>query len=212
MSTATLSHDAHDAHAGHASAPPHVAKFGMIMFLASEAMLFAGLIGGYIVLRLSRGEPWPPAGAPDIGVQWPPNNLNIVMIINSFILIGSSFLFHFAEVSIKKHGKSGLLWLIATIVAGSVFLSVQAWEWMHLHHEGLWFNTHGIYGSCFFVMTGFHGMHVLVGVGLITWVFFRQLFLKCYKPGHTASLDNVGLYWHFVDVVWIFLYTILYVI
>jgi cytochrome c oxidase subunit 3 len=212
MSTATLSHDAHDAHAGHASAPPHVAKFGMIMFLSSEAMLFAGLIGGYIVLRLSHGVAWPPPGAIDIGVQWPLTTMNIVMIVNSFILIGSSFLFHFAEVAIKKHGKSGLPWLIATIVAGSVFLGVQAWEWVHLHHEGLWFDTHGIYGSCFFVMTGFHGMHVLVGVCLIVWVFLRQLFLKCYKPGQTASLDNVGLYWHFVDVVWIFLYTILYVI
>lgn len=209
MSSAALTHAEP---AGHVSAPPHVAKFGMIMFLASEAMLFAGLIGAYIILRNSRGETWPPPGAVDIGVQWPLTGLNWVMIINSFILISSSFLFHFAEVAIKKHGKSGLLWLIATIVAGSVFLGVQAWEWQHLHHEGLWFNTHGIYGSCFFVMTGFHGMHVFVGVGLITWVFLRQLFLKCYKPGHTASLDNVGMYWHFVDVVWIFLYVILYVI
>lgn len=209
MSSATLTHDSH---AGHASASPATARFGMIMFLASEAMLFAGLIGGYIVLRLSKGDPWPPAGAPDIGVTWPLSSLNIVMIVNSFILIGSSFLFHGAEVAIKKHGKSGLGWLVATIVAGSIFLSVQAWEWAHLHHEGLWFNTHGIYGSCFFVMTGFHGLHVLIGVGLICWVFLRQLFLKCYKPGQTASLDNVGLYWHFVDVVWILLYTILYVI
>jgi cytochrome c oxidase subunit 3 len=212
MSTATLSHDAHDAHAGHASAPPATCRFGMIMFLASEAMLFAGLIGGYIVLRLSRNEPWPPAGAPDIGVQWPLTGLNIVMIVNSLILISSSFFYHFAEASIKKHGKSGLLWLLVTIVAGRIFLGVQAWEWVHLHHEGLWFNTYGIYGSCFFVMTGFHGMHVLIGIGLIVWVFLRQLFLRCYKPGHTASLDNVGLYWHFVDGVWIFLYTILYVI
>ncbi len=209
MSSAAITHDEH---AGHASAPPSTCKFGMIMFLASEAMLFAGLIGGYIVLRLSRGEPWPPTGAPDIGVTWPLSGLNIVMIVNSMILIGSSFLFHFAEVSIKKKGKSGLGWLLATIIAGSIFLSVQAWEWAHLHHEGLWFNTHGIYGSCFFVMTGFHGMHVLIGVLLIIWCFLRQLFTRCYSPAHTTSLDNVGLYWHFVDVVWIFLYTILYVI
>jgi len=209
MSSAVLNHDAH---AGHESASPATSKFGMIMFLASEAMLFAGLIGGYVVLRLSHGEAWPPAGAPDIGVTWPLSGLNIVMIVNSIILIGSSFLFHAAEVSIKKKGKSGLGWLLATIIAGSIFLGVQAWEWMHLHHEGLWFNTHGIYGSCFFLMTGFHGLHVFIGVLLIIWCFLRQLFTKCFTPAHSTSLDNVGLYWHFVDVVWILLYTILYVI
>lgn len=181
------------------------------MFLASEAMLFGGLIGAYIVLRLAQPV-WPPTGAPDIGITWPLSSLNMVMIVNSLILIGSSFLFHAAEVSIKKHGKSGLGWLIATIVAGSIFLGVQAWEWMHLHHEGLWFNTHGVYGSCFFVMTGFHGLHVFIGVMLITWVFLRQLFTRCYHPQESTSLDNVGMYWHFVDVVWVFLYTILYVI
>lgn len=209
MSTATLTHSEH---AGHDKAPPSVCKFGMIMFLASEAMLFSGLIGGYIVLRFSHAQLWPPAGAPDIGVTWPLSSLNIVMIVNTLILIGSSFLFHFAEVSIKKKGKSGLLWLIATIIAGSIFLSVQAWEWAHLHHEGLWFDKHGIYGSCFFVMTGFHGAHVAIGVLLIFWCFLRQFFTKCYVPGNTTSLDNVGLYWHFVDIVWIFLYVILYVI
>ena len=97
-------------------------------------------------------------------------------------------------------------------MAGSIFLSVQAWEWNHLHHEGLWFDKHGIYGSCFFVMTGFHGAHVFIGILLISWCFLRQLFTRYYRPGRTTSLDNVGLYWHFVDVVWIFLFTILYVI
>ena len=84
-------------------------------------MLFSGLIGGYIVLRLARGEAWPPAGAPDIGVQWPLSSLNLVMIANTIVLVGSSFLFHNAESAIKKKGKSGLFWLFATIVAGSIF-------------------------------------------------------------------------------------------
>jgi cytochrome c oxidase subunit III len=209
MSTAVLTHGEH---AGRAKAPPEVCRFGMITFLFSEAMLFGGLIGGYIVLRLARGEPWPPAGAPDIGVQWPLSSLNLVMIGNTIVLLGSSFLFHGAESAIKKKGKSGLFWLFATVVAGSIFLSVQAWEWNHLHHEGLWFDKHGIYGSCFFVMTGFHGAHVFIGILLISWCFLRQLFTRYYRPGRTTSLDNVGLYWHFVDVVWIFLFTILYVI
>jgi len=183
----------------------------MIIFLASEAMLFAGLIGGYIILRLSNPAAWSPDGAPDIGVTLPPSLLNWVMIVNSVILISSSFTFHFIESSVKK-GKSGLLWFIVTIALGSIFLSVQAWEWMHLKHEGLWVNTHGIYGSCFFVMTGFHGFHVLIGVLLIVWCFLRQLFFRSFTPARHVALDNVGLYWHFVDVVWIFLYLVLYVL
>jgi cytochrome c oxidase subunit 3 len=200
MSTATLSHDAHDAHAGHASAPPHVAKFGMIMFLASEAMLFAGLIGGYIVLRLSLPE-WPPKGAPHLPV--------VMTGINTVFLVASSFTFHFAEVAVRK-GRSGLLWLAFTIFLGSLFVGIQCYEWWHLHHEGLWFNTHGVYGSSFFVMTGFHGAHVVIGVLLIIWVFLRQLILRCYTPARHVSLANVSLYWHFVDVVWLFLFSIVY--
>lgn len=208
--TAALTNNAH--HDAHQSAPPAVCRFGMIMFLASEAMLFAGLIGGYIVLRLARGEPWPPEGAPDIGVQWPLTSLNKVMIINTIILIASSFTFHAAEAAVIKKGKKGLGWMLVTLVLGTIFLSVQAWEWMHLRHDGLWFNTFGIYGSCFFVTTGFHGAHVFIGLLLILWCFLRQLFFGSITKERHASLANVGLYWHFVDVVWVFLYTILYVI
>ncbi len=197
MSSAALTHDEH---AGHASAPPHVAKFGMIMFLASEAMLFAGLIGGYIVLRLAQPE-WPPAGAPHLPV--------LLTGINTIFLVTSSFTLHFAEVQVNK-GKTGLFLLLVTIGLGALFVGVQCYEWYHLHHEGLWFNTHGVYGSSFFVMTGFHGLHVIIGVLLIIWVFLRQLLTRCYTPTRHASLANVSLYWHFVDVVWLFLFSIVY--
>lgn len=207
MSAATL---AHGSPVG-PEAASRTARFGMIIFLASEIMLFSGLIGAYIVLRFSRGEAWPPEGAPDIGLTWPLSPLNMVMLANTAVLISSSVFYLAAERSIKRGG-NGLLWLLATLAAGATFLGVQAWEWHHLAHEGLWFNTFGIYGSCFFVMTGFHGVHVFIGLLLIFWVFLRQLFTRCYKPGHTVSFENVGLYWHFVDVVWIFLYTILYVL
>lgn len=197
MSSAALTHDEH---AGHASAPPHVAKFGMIMFLASEAMLFAGLIGAYIVLRLSVPQ-WPPEGAPTLPVK--------LTGINTIFLVLSSFTLHYAEVQVNK-GKTGLFLMFVTILLGSLFVGVQCYEWYHLHHEGLWFNTHGVYGSSFFVMTGFHGMHVIVGVLLIIWVFLRQLLTRCYTPTRHASLANVSLYWHFVDVVWLFLFAIVY--
>lgn len=208
MSTATLTHDD-----PHHPTPKSAYKFGMVVFLLSEAMLFAGLIGGYIVLRMSgvSGE-WPPAGAPDINVDFANLSvLNIVMLVNSAILIASSFTYHAAEASIKKGGL-GLVWLLVTLLFGSIFLSVQAYEWIHLHHQGLWFNTFGIYGSCFFVMTGFHGLHVFVGLLLIAWVFLKQLFTRSITAENHILLENVGLYWHFVDVVWIFLFTILYIL
>jgi cytochrome c oxidase subunit 3 len=210
MSTAELTHD----QAQHQGAPPATCRFGMIIFLMSEAMLFAGLIGGYIVLRVAMPGEWPPAGYPDIGLQlkWPPDPINVIMIVNSLILISSSFTFHGVEVAVKKHGQSGVPWLLFTIVLGTVFLSVQAWEWMHLHHKGLWFNEGGIYGSCFFVTTGFHGMHVFIGLLLLTWCLIRQVFTRGFTGERHAALDNVGLYWHFVDAVWIVVYTSFYVI
>jgi len=209
MSSAAITHDSE----AHSAATHATAKFGMVIFLISEAMLFAGLIGGYIVLRLSTTGDWPPAGAPDIGVNFANLSvLNIVMIVNTLILISSSFTLHASEVAIIKKGKSGLGWMLLTIVLGTIFLSVQAWEWAHLHHEGLWFNSFGVYGASFFVITGFHGLHVFVGLLLIVWCFLRQLFTKCFSAQSHASLANVSLYWHFVDVVWVVVYFSLYVI
>lgn len=205
MSTAAIAHDSH----GHEGASPAVAKFGMIMFLISEAMLFAGLLGGYFVLRWSEtGFPW------QAGHAWPPDSalphLPVFLTsINTIFLLASSVTFHLAEGSVMK-GKSGLGWLFITIALGSLFVGIQCYEWWHLHHEGLWFNTGGVYGSSFFVITGFHGLHVLVGVLLIVWCFLRQLFTRCFTPTHHPALANVALYWHFVDVVWIVVLTLLY--
>ncbi len=217
MSTAALTHD----HAEPEGASPATSKMGMVIFLISEAMLFAGLIAAYIVLR-GPASVWPPEGAPDIGLVFPPNLLNWVMIVNSVILISSSFALHFSEVQIAKHGKSGLPMLALTILLGSIFLSVQAWEWMHLKHEGMWFpgfgegehagQLFGIYGTTFFVTTGFHGLHVFVGLLLLVWCFLKQLFTRCYTRERHISLNNVSLYWHFVDVVWIVVYFALYVV
>ena len=205
MSTAALSHDSQEHH----GAPPATCKFGMIMFLLSEGMLFAGLLGGYIVLRLAEnGFPW------QSGYAWPPSkdiaHLPVFLTsINTVFLIASSFTFHFAEVAVNK-GKSGLAWLFITILLGSLFVGIQCYEWTHLYHEGLWFNTGGVYGSSFFVITGFHGLHVAIGVALILWCFLRQAFTRCFTPQRHVALANVALYWHFVDVVWICVLTLLY--
>jgi len=205
MSTAVLTHDSQEHH----GAPPATAKFGMIMFLISEGMLFAGLLGAYFILRWSQnGFPW------QAGHAWPPSHdiahLPLLLTsINTVFLIASSCTFHMGEVAVLK-GKSGLGWLFVTIALGSLFVGLQCYEWLHLHHEGLWFNTGGVFGSTFFVITGFHGLHVAIGVLLIFWCFLRQLFTRCFTPTRHIALNNVALYWHFVDVVWLFVLTLLY--
>jgi len=199
MSTAALT--AHDSPSDH-HASQRTAVFGMTLFLASEAMLFAGLIAGYIVLRLS-SPAWPPS--PDL-----PKLPVVLTGINTVFLIASSFTYHAAEVAVKK-GKKGTAWLFLTVLLGSLFLCIQAYEWYHMHHEGLWFNTGGAYGSSFFVLTGFHGLHVLVGVLMIAWALIRQLGGAYTAQSHTY-LILAGMYWHFVDVVWLFLYSVLYLV
>ena len=199
MSTAALT--AHDNPSDH-HASQRTAVFGMTIFLASEAMLFAGLIAGYIVLRLS-SPAWPPS--PDL-----PKLPVVLTGINTVFLITSSFTYHFAEVAVKK-GKKGTAWLSLTVLLGSLFLCIQGYEWYHMHHEGLWFNTGGVYGSSFFVLTGFHGLHVLIGVLMIAWALIRQLGGAYTAQSHTY-LILAGMYWHFVDVVWLFLYSVLYLV
>jgi cytochrome c oxidase subunit 3 len=199
MSTAALT--AHDSPSDH-HASQRTAVFGMTIFLASEAMLFAGLIAGYVVLRLS-SPAWPPsADLPKLPV--------VLTGINTVFLITSSFTYHFAEVAVKK-GKKGTAWLFLTVLLGSLFLCIQGYEWYHMHHEGLWFNTGGVYGSSFFVLTGFHGLHVLIGVLMIAWALIRQLGGAYTAQSHTY-LILAGMYWHFVDVVWLFLYSVLYLV
>jgi len=187
-----------------------MARFGMIIFLASEAMLFAGLIAAYMILgapQMLAGN-WPPA-VPEGELP----KLPILMTtINTVLLVLSSGTYHFAEVFIKKN-RVGLcnLWLLISIVLGSTFLCVQAHEWYELKHEGLWFGTGGVYGSNFFILTGFHGLHVFVGVLLLTYSLLRGL-LGHFSADNHVFMENAGLYWHFVDVVWILVYLIIYII
>jgi cytochrome c oxidase subunit 3 len=204
MSTAALTHDSHEHH----GAPPATAKFGMIMFLISEGMLFAGLLGGYFILRWAEnGFPW------QAGHAWPPSkdiaNLPVLLTsINTVFLIASSCTFHMAEVAVQK-GKSGLSWLFVTIALGSLFVGVQCYEWWHLHHEGLWFNTGGVYGSSFFVITGFHGLHVMTGVLLQGIMLVKSFIPGNYDRGE-VGVTATSLFWHFVDVIWIILFILIY--
>ena len=176
-------------------------KFAWWLFLASEVMFFAGLIAAYIVLR---------AGSP----TWPivAEALNVPLVAgNTFILIVSSVTMVQAYAGIETGDQNKLRnMLIATAALGAIFLSIQAFEWSALLREGTTAQS-DLFGATFYTLTGFHGAHVTGGVvGLIF------VILKALRGGYTqAAHDGVelmGLYWHFVDVVWIILFTIVYLI
>ena len=104
-----------------------------------------------------------------------------------------------------------MLWLMVTIVLGSIFVGVQCFEWSHLHHEGLWFNKGGVYGSSFFLMTGFHGAHVTIGIVMLLTLFTMSMTGRL-PTERSKAVEMVGLYWHFVDIVWIVIFTLVYLI
>lgn len=186
-------------HASHGE-HPDLRLFGFVLFLISESMLFVGLFVAYGAFRVV-ADSWPPVGTPELELLLPG--------INTVILLSSSFVIHQADVAIKKGDVGGVRkWFGVTMFMGAVFLAGQIYEYMHLEF-GL---TSHLFGSTFFVLTGFHGLHVFVGIVLMGIVLLRSL-----KDGHYSQEKHFGVeaaevYWHFVDVIWIILFTLLYLL
>ncbi len=177
-------------------------KLGMWVFLGSEVMFFTALIGAYIILRVSTPDAW----------QEPGEMLNVpITALNTFILICSSVTMVKAFAAVQHNDQRGLrLWLVATALIGSAFLGIQAYEYQELIHKGF-VPGEGLYGSTFYTMTGFHGFHVTIGVICLIFVAVRA-FRGRYSASDHRGVEVVGLYWHFVDLVWIILFTIVYLI
>jgi heme/copper-type cytochrome/quinol oxidase subunit 3 len=174
-------------------------KFAIWLFLATEVMFFTGLIGTYVVIR---------TGAP----SWPdPTNRLAVDITaaNTFLLITSSYTMVRALQAIQKGDQRGLLrWLGGTILGGSIFVGVQAYEYGELIKHGSLPNV-DLFWSTFYAMTGFHGFHVFVGVIWLAFLWVAAARGKFNKDRYLA-IELGGLYWHFVDLVWVLLFTIVY--
>jgi heme/copper-type cytochrome/quinol oxidase subunit 3 len=191
-------------------------KLAMWLFLASDAMGFVGLISTYIVLRYGYvGTEWIPStgafgASNDAGpMEGLPHLAPILTGINTFILIVSSFTMVLALNAISHGNKKGLVtWLFATILCGATFLGIQVYEYQHLIHTGLVMSAHP-YASTFYITTGFHGAHVLSGVIYLTCIWIGALRGKYTQDNH-SPVELVGLFWHFVDLVWIVLFTIIY--
>jgi cytochrome c oxidase subunit 3 len=173
------------------------ALFGFTVFLLSESIVFISFFMTYIALRLTT-NPWLPPGVPSLEVKQP--------AINTLVLVSSSFVIYFAERALKgnKLAKFRLLWL-TTSAMGTYFLVGQAIEWSHLSF-GL---TTGLFGATFYLLTGFHGLHVLVGILLQLIMLVRSFIRGNYNSGH-FGVSATSLFWHFVDVIWLILFSLLY--
>ena len=196
---ATVASESHDHVGGHEAHPDH-RIFGIFMFLIAESMIFLGLFAAYLTFRSVTPE-WPPAGTPKLELLLPG--------INTLVLISSSFVIHKGDEAIKNNDVKGLrLWFGLTAAMGALFLAGQLYEYFHLEF-GL---TSSLFASTFYVLTGFHGLHVTFGLVLILAVMWRSR-----QPGHYTTEKRFGieaaeLYWHFVDVIWILLFILLYLL
>jgi cytochrome c oxidase subunit III len=181
--------------------PESWGKLGMWVFLAADAMSFGGLLAGYGALRY--GDPNWPHPASILGIQ--------LTAFMTFLLICSSVTMVEALASIRKGDKAGLVKFLAlTMLGGAMFLGLQAYEWTHLIEHGQSI-TKDNFGATFFILTGFHGCHVFSGV-----VYLSCILVQALRGGYTAHDNNpveiVALYWHFVDLIWILVFTFVYLL
>jgi cytochrome c oxidase subunit 3/cytochrome o ubiquinol oxidase subunit 3 len=192
--------EGHDAHATSTGLSNN--KIAMWAFLGSECLLFGALISTYL---LYRGRSLPGTPTPKDVYDIPYTS------VSSFVLLMSSLTMVLALAAIQRgdHHRART-WLLTTALLGATFVGGQAYEFTVFYREGLRLQTN-LFGSSFFVLTGFHGAHVTVGVLMLLSLF--GLSLRGKLPQERAeTVELVGLYWHFVDIVWIVIFTLIYLI
>jgi cytochrome c oxidase subunit III len=186
----------------HSSAGLSPALLGMVLFIASEVMFFGGLFGAYFTIRSSAAE-WPPAGTPELDWKY--------AAVLTALLVTSSVTMQFAVWAVRKDNTRSLVrWLIITLILGAAFLAGQANEYRMLIHEGMTLRS-GVFGSTFYTLTGFHGAHVTGGAIFILLVLLRARGGQFTSARHD-SVEMASYYWHFVDVVWIGLFSAVYLL
>tara|TARA_B100000959_G_scaffold145476_1_gene152784 strand:- start:565 stop:1158 length:594 start_codon:yes stop_codon:yes gene_type:complete len=176
-------------------------KLGMWLLIIVDGLSFAGLLIAGAALRAS-SDSWPIAG----------ELLNIPLTaFNTFLLICTSFTMVMALSSIQRGDERGLkTYLLYTLLGGVLFLGIQAWEYYHLIHGGFTISS-SMYASTFYVTTCFHGLHVFSGVIYISCILWQAMQGK-YSADNWDHVEILGLFWHFVDLVWILVFTIIYLI
>lgn len=202
--TADAATDAHGAHDDHATSTgiSHT-KMAMWLFLGSECLLFGGLISTYLLYKTNRG--------PD-NLTIPTDVFDIPFTsVSSFVLLMSSLTMVLALAALNRADeRSARVWLLTTALLGGVFIGGQVYEFTSFFREGVGYTINPA-SSAFYTLTGFHGVHVSIGIVMLMSLFVASLQGKL-KPKHSETVEIVGLYWHFVDVVWIFIFTVIYLI
>jgi len=202
--------DAHaatlEAHWGGGAAPFGASwqKTMMWIFIVTDALLFSGLLCGYAFLRMASPMPWPK--------QSEVFSIPFIALMTFILITSSAFMGSAVTAARLGDRRKTLLNLALTVAGGAAFLGCQAIEWSHLIHEGarLTTNPWGApqFGQAFFLLTGFHGSHVFSGLVILVITLVRSMMGKTPAQG----VEMAGLYWHFVDLVWVFIFTLFYLL
>ncbi len=210
---------------------PFNVEYGKLMmwyFLMSDAFTFGAFLISYGTARFASNS-WPDPNEVFQSFPFLGGNLPLVFVsLMTFILIMSSVTMVLAVGAGHSNDRKGVIkWMIWTIIGGIAFLACQAWEWTHLYHEGAWWgsiptepgshflNADGSkpstnFSNFFFTITGFHGFHVLSGVVINIIMLIMTIQGVFDRRGHYLMIEKAGLYWHFVDLVWVFVFTCFY--
>ncbi len=200
MEAASISH-AHAAHPpeAHKSSRVETHLLGMLLFIISEVMVFGAFFTAYFFIRVAQGDPWP---AP--GTKLPLE----VAGVNTAILVSSSFTIHWAQHSIAKGNRFGLkAGMLTTFLLGCTFLFIQINEYANIGFAP----QDGAQQTIFYSLTGLHGAHVFIGLCLLLFVTIRS-FRGHYSPESHRGVEVPGIYWHFVDIMWLIVYSTVYLL
>ncbi len=207
------------------NAKPFNISYGKLMmwfFLMTDALTFSGFLASYGFSRFKYVDVWPKAE--NVFTHFPflhGDHPLLFVALMTFILIMSSVTMVLAvNYGHKMQKEKVILWLSLTIVGGIIFLGSQAWEWSHFIHglDGvpatLVSNPYGhtLFADYFFFITGFHGFHVFSGIVILSIILINVIKGTYEKRGHYEMVEKVGLYWHFVDLVWVFVFTFFYLV
>lgn len=215
---------------------PFKASYGKLLmwfFLISDTFTFAAFLMAYASNRFANLDTWPVAAEvfsniPIHGLDHHHLPLVFVTIMTSLLIASSVTMVRAVQEGIQMNRKGVIKWMIPTIVFGILFLFCQYLEWTHLFEEGMVISANpfsnlghvsetGIWGppafaNFFFAITGFHGLHVLVGVLLNIWLLIETMNGRFEKVGHYEMVEKIGLYWHFVDLVWVYVFLSYYLL
>ena len=205
-------------------------RWGMSWFILTEVMFFCAFFGALFYMRnfsipwlelessvlgnsfwSAYNGAWPTAG-PGVHEQFTPMGAWGLPAFNTMLLLLSGVTCTLAHHALKENRRGALKnWLLATIFLGALFIGCQAYEYIHAYSDLNLKLTTGAYGSTFFMLTGFHGFHVTVGAIMLTVIYFRSL-AGHFTPEHHFGFEGVAWYWHFVDVVWVLLFVLVYIL